>query len=83
MCFTKNERAFIVQLLAHKRSRNRQVSVSGKSALPEALWLKDLQGHHPGSVKLARIRAKQEAQHLADAAMHQARLVRFCWTACR
>jgi hypothetical protein len=61
------------QAMAHKRSRTRHVSVSGKCAVPEPLWLRNGDGHHAGSAKLARIRARQEAKHMADAALHHVR----------
>ena len=59
------------QVAAHKRARNRQVNISGKHSLPEPIWLRQGHGQHHGSYRLARIKAKQERQHLSDPKLHQ------------
>lgn len=59
------------QVVAHKRARNRQVSISGKCSLPEPIWLRQDHGQHYGSARLARIKAKQERQRLPDSKLHQ------------
>lgn len=62
------------QVLAHKRARNRQVSIAGKHALPEPVWLRDGYGSHFGTQKLAQLRAQEEAKRLAEPTLHMVSL---------
>lgn len=60
------------QVHAHRRARNRQVNMSGSTALPDTLWLRVPHGHHYWQYKLARIKAKSEAAH-GEAGLAQVR----------